>query len=156
MCCGDDFLLQKCVFDGVKWKLNIRRLQKAARLHACYVHLRSFWFCVILWKKKTQVSACINFQWLHYRRIWHGKNMRPELLPCKRKMSVCLTVSGIGWGKRRPGENKDTVCDLKCFAATRTEYLLNHTQSPLWGFEGSGAVKLNSTITFLFYLTEKE
>lgn len=65
---------------------------------------------------------------LGYLRTRNGKNSRAEL------HSVCLTVSEIGGGKWRLGENKDTAQDLKCFVDTRTEYLLNHAHSPLWGF----------------------
>ena len=59
------------------------------------------------------VSACINCQRfalaLGYLRTQTGKKSCAKLLPCKREMTVCLTVSEIGGGKWHPVENKDTA-----------------------------------------------
>lgn len=155
-CCGDDVLLQKCVFEVLKDKeLNACLAPKGNTTR--YIHLKSFRFCVILLKK---VSACISCPVFAlapgYLRPWNGRNSGAELLPCKRQMTVCLTVSETGGGKWRPGENEDTAWDLKCFVATRTEYLLNHTHSPLWGFWAERRCKAPQHYHISFFIWQRK
>lgn len=72
-----------------------------------YIHLKSFLVCVILLKT---VRARVNYQWLCWHSvIWEHKIAKILELNCKRQTTVCLTVSEIGGGKWRPGENKDTA-----------------------------------------------